>query len=40
MSLIARADHVFLVRVELQRKTWQLSEMHVTADAVSFYWNN
>lgn len=36
MSLIVRADHIFSVSVKLQRKIWQLSEMHVTADAVFF----
>lgn len=37
MSLIVRADCIFLVRTKLQRKIWQLSEMHVTADAVGFF---
>lgn len=37
MSLIARADHIFWARVKLQRKIWQLSEMHVTADGCFFF---
>lgn len=40
MSLIVRADLIFLVQVKLQRKIWQLNEVHVTADAFFFNWNN
>lgn len=28
---------MFLVRAKLKRKIWQLSEMHITADAVFFF---